>query len=59
MTDEQPEQPAQPDQPDRAWAVAWGAATDVGRVRTSNEDSFVAESAVFGVADGMGGHQIG
>lgn len=59
MTDEQPEQPAQPDQPDRAWAVAWGAATDVGRVRTSNEDSFVAESAVFGVADGMGGHQAG
>ena len=51
--------PSQPEQPDRAWTVAWGAATDVGRVRTSNEDSFVAESAVFGVADGMGGHQAG
>ncbi|MEY4176033.1 MAG: hypothetical protein RI900_3198 [Actinomycetota bacterium] len=39
--------------------IAWGAATDVGRVRTSNEDSFVAEPMVFGVADGMGGHQAG
>lgn len=44
---------------DRGWKVAWGAATDVGRVRTSNEDSFVAEQMVFGVADGMGGHQAG
>lgn len=40
-------------------AFAWGAATDVGRVRDSNEDAFVAESMVFGVADGMGGHQAG
>ena len=40
-------------------AFAWGAATDVGRVRTSNEDAFVAEPMVFGVADGMGGHQAG
>ena len=39
--------------------IAWGAATDVGRVRTSNEDAFVAEPMVFGVADGMGGHQAG
>lgn len=39
--------------------IAWGAASDVGRVRTSNEDSFVAEPMVFGVADGMGGHQAG
>ncbi len=44
---------------DRGWRIAWGAATDVGRVRTSNEDSFVAEHMVFGVADGMGGHQAG
>ena len=40
-------------------AVRWGAATDVGLVRTGNEDAFVAEPMVFGVADGMGGHQAG
>jgi protein phosphatase len=37
----------------------WGAATDAGRVRQGNEDSYVAEAMVFGVADGMGGHQAG
>ncbi len=36
-----------------------GAATDVGRVRGHNEDSLVAEGAVFAVADGMGGHAAG
>ena len=40
-------------------AVRWGAATDAGLVRTGNEDAFVAEPMVFGVADGMGGHQAG
>jgi protein phosphatase len=40
-------------------AVRWGAATDVGLVRTGNEDAFVSEPMVFGVADGMGGHQAG
>ena len=39
--------------------LSWGAATHEGRVRTENEDSFVAESMVFVVADGMGGHQAG
>ena len=39
--------------------LAWGAATDPGRVRTGNEDAMVAEPMVFGVADGMGGHQAG
>lgn len=39
--------------------LAWGAATDAGRVRTGNEDAFVAEPMIFGVADGMGGHQAG
>ncbi|MDP9463117.1 MAG: Stp1/IreP family PP2C-type Ser/Thr phosphatase, partial [Actinomycetota bacterium] len=40
-------------------AVRWGAASDVGLVRAGNEDAFVAEPMVFGVADGMGGHQAG
>lgn len=36
-----------------------GAASDVGRVRTTNEDSFLAEPGVYVVADGMGGHDGG
>lgn len=40
-------------------ALAWGAATDPGRIREENEDAFVAEPMVFAVADGMGGHQAG
>jgi serine/threonine protein phosphatase PrpC len=40
-------------------AVRWGAATDVGLVRMGNEDAYVSEPMVFGVADGMGGHQAG
>lgn len=39
--------------------LRWGAATDVGRVREANEDALLAESMVFAVADGMGGHQAG
>ena len=39
--------------------LAWGAATHTGMVRDEHEDSYVAESKVFGVADGMGGHQAG
>jgi len=42
-----------------AGALSIGAATDVGRVRTGNEDAFIAEPMVVGVADGMGGHQAG
>ena len=37
----------------------WGAATDVGRVRTNNEDSMFVARHLFAVADGMGGHQGG
>jgi serine/threonine protein phosphatase PrpC len=39
--------------------LRWGAATDPGKVRAENEDTFVAEPNVFAVADGMGGHQAG
>lgn len=36
-----------------------GAATDVGHVRETNQDSFCAAPPVFVVADGMGGHHGG
>jgi PPM family protein phosphatase len=36
-----------------------GAATDVGKVRTRNEDSYLVDAPLYVVADGMGGHRGG
>lgn len=36
-----------------------GAASDVGHVRSTNEDSYLTEPPVYVVADGMGGHDGG
>lgn len=38
---------------------AWAARTDVGRIRTGNEDRYAAVVPLFAVADGMGGHEGG
>ncbi len=40
-------------------AYRWGAATDVGRVRSNNQDAPLAVEHLFAVADGMGGHKGG
>ncbi len=39
--------------------LRWGAATDAGRVRSANEDSWLIDYPLFAVADGMGGHAAG
>jgi protein phosphatase len=36
-----------------------GVATDIGRVRDGNEDSYLVEPPLYAVADGMGGHRGG
>jgi len=40
-------------------SLRFGSRTDVGRKRAVNEDSILADSPVFIVADGMGGHEAG
>ncbi|MGE5434077.1 MAG: Stp1/IreP family PP2C-type Ser/Thr phosphatase [Candidatus Doudnabacteria bacterium] len=37
----------------------WAALSDIGRVRTHNEDSILAQPPLFVVADGLGGHEAG
>ena len=37
----------------------FGAATDVGRLRSVNEDGYLATAPAFIVVDGMGGHAAG
>lgn len=48
-----------PGRPDAVVTLAWAAATDTGKRRAANEDSYVAKSPLFAVADGMGGHSAG
>src|SRR5438874_11385833 len=40
-------------------ALRWGATTDVGNIRTNNEDHLLVAEPLFAVADGMGGHVYG
>jgi PPM family protein phosphatase len=39
--------------------LVFAAATDVGRMRKNNEDSYLSTKPVAAVADGMGGHSAG
>jgi serine/threonine protein phosphatase PrpC len=45
----------------RGFSLSWGVASDKGRVRDKNEDTFLVESelGLFLVSDGMGGHRGG
>lgn len=37
----------------------WASATDIGRVRSHNEDAILVSPPLFVVADGLGGHEAG
>jgi len=34
--------------------LAWGSATDTGRIRQANEDAFLTVDGLYSFADGMG-----
>ena len=40
-------------------SLMWGARSDVGCMRSHNEDSYLVQSPLFCVCDGMGGHAAG
>ena len=50
---------ALPGRPGSTIQLAWAAASDTGRRRAANEDSYLARAPLFAVADGMGGHLSG
>ena len=39
--------------------TTWGATSDIGPVRSSNQDSWLVQEPLFAVADGMGGNTEG
>jgi serine/threonine protein phosphatase PrpC len=41
------------------YELRYGAVTDIGNVRATNEDLFLTEGELIAVADGMGGHRGG
>ncbi|MEV8255044.1 protein phosphatase 2C domain-containing protein [Rhodoglobus sp. NPDC076762] len=50
---------ALPGREQQTYTFAWAAGTHTGHRRAANEDSYVARSPLFAVADGMGGHSAG
>lgn len=47
------------DGPSSEVTLGWAARTHTGLVRRANEDSYLAKTPLFAVADGMGGHAAG